>query len=96
MLDLQGESGLYADRLFAMPQHPKGGVAPLRHDLALATYLEKQSACRALQHPDIEARLLVAALQRLFAHAVTLLRLAMIWAAFVLRRGLRFARLSAR
>ena len=26
---------------------PRGGVAPLRHDLALARYLEKQAACRA-------------------------------------------------
>jgi|RhiMethySRZTD1v2_1073278.scaffolds.fasta_scaffold350268_2 hypothetical protein len=26
---------------------PQGGVAPLRHDLALARYLEKQAACRA-------------------------------------------------
>jgi hypothetical protein len=33
--------------------HPKGGVAPLRHDLALARYLEKKRECSLSQ--DVRA-----------------------------------------
>ena len=33
---------------------PQGGVAPLRHDLALAQYLEKQDREVTIRHRDIQ------------------------------------------
>ncbi len=44
---------------------PRGGVAPLRHDLALARYLEKQRAYRQRHAFEPSVRSFVPILQRL-------------------------------
>ncbi len=47
-----------------------GGVAPLRHDLALAAYLQRQQAWRASAVPRLDLRIIAKHLNALVARAV--------------------------